>query len=69
MNKELIIRMAREVGGLPDPMVFICAYERFFQLATEWEREQCAKVCDALHYEVDAYGAQCAAAIRARSKE
>ena len=30
------------------------------------EREACAKVCDALHYEVDAYGAQCAAAIRAR---
>jgi len=30
------------------------------------EREACAKVCEALHYEVDAYGAQCAAAIRAR---
>jgi hypothetical protein len=30
------------------------------------EREACAGVCDALHYEVDAYGAQCAAAIRAR---
>ena len=34
--------------------------------AIEQEREACAKVCDALHYEVDAYGAQCAAAIRAR---
>ena len=32
------------------------------------EREACAKVCDALHYEVDAYGAQCAAAIRARGQ-
>ena len=32
------------------------------------EREACAKVCDALHYEVDAYGAQCAAAIRARKE-
>jgi hypothetical protein len=30
------------------------------------EREACARVCDALHYEVDAYGAQCAASIRAR---
>jgi hypothetical protein len=30
------------------------------------EREACARVCDALHHEVDAYGAQCAAAIRAR---
>jgi len=26
--------------------------------------EEAAKVCDALHYEVDAYGAQCAQAIR-----
>jgi hypothetical protein len=33
------------------------------------EREACARVCDALHYEVDAYGAQCAAAIRARSQK
>ena len=33
------------------------------------EREACAQVCDALHYEVDAYGAQCAAAIRARGQE
>jgi len=33
------------------------------------EREACAKVCDALHYEVDAYGAQCAAAIRARGEK
>lgn len=32
------------------------------------EREACAQVCDALHYEVDAYGAQCAAAIRARGQ-
>ena len=33
------------------------------------EREACAKVCDALHYEVDAYGAQCATAIRARGEK
>ena len=34
--------------------------------AVEAEREACAKVCDALHYKADAYGAQCATAIRAR---
>jgi len=34
--------------------------------AVEAEREACAKICDALHYEVDAYGAQCATAIRER---
>jgi hypothetical protein len=33
--------------------------------AVKAEKEACALVCDALHYEVDAYGAQCAAAIRA----
>jgi len=32
------------------------------------EREACAKVCDALHYKVDAYGATCAAAIRERGQ-
>jgi len=32
------------------------------------EREACAKLCDELHYEVDVYGAQCAAAIRARGQ-
>jgi hypothetical protein len=32
------------------------------------EREACAKVCDELHYAADAYGAQCAAAIRARGQ-
>ena len=32
------------------------------------EREACAKVCDELHYAADAYGAQCAEAIRARGR-
>ena len=40
--------------------------KRMIAQAVEAEREACAKLCDALHYEVDAYGAQCAAAIRAR---
>ena len=32
MTKDDIARMARESGGLPDPMVFIGAYERFANL-------------------------------------
>lgn len=32
MNREDILRMARESGGLPDPMVFIRSYERFAAL-------------------------------------
>jgi hypothetical protein len=46
MTKEEIIRMAREAGGLPDPMVFIAAYERFAALVAAAEREACAKVLD-----------------------
>lgn len=52
MNKELIIQMAREAGFeelFKDSHDWVCFtedIERFFQLATEWEREQCAKVCD-----------------------
>ena len=42
MNREDIIRMAREAGGLPDPMVFIGAYERFAALVAAAEREVCA---------------------------
>jgi hypothetical protein len=36
--------------------------------AVRAEREACAKVCDELHYAADAYGAQCAEAIRARGR-
>ena len=76
MNKDDVIRMAREAGFeelFKDSHDWVCfteEIERFFQAAfaagAAAEREACAKVCDALHYEVDAYGAQCAAAIRAR---
>ena len=40
--------------------------ETFANLVAAQEREECAKVCDALQYHVDAYGATCAEAIRAR---
>ena len=42
VNREDIIRMAREAGGLPDPMVFIGAYERFAALVAAAEREKVA---------------------------
>ena len=44
-DRDTIIRMAREAGGLPDPMVFIGAYERFAAMIAAAEREVCAKVC------------------------
>jgi len=62
MTKDDIARMARESGGLPDPMVFIAAYERFANLVAAAEREECAKVCE--EHQFASIGL--AAAIRAR---
>lgn len=45
MNKELIIQMAHEAGLFVHKEVQP-EIERFFQLATEWEREQCAKLLE-----------------------
>ena len=70
MNRDDITRMARE-AGIDEPesdWMYWAAMERFAALVAADEREACAKLCDALHYEVDAYGEQCAAAIRARGQ-
>lgn len=40
MTREDIIKLAREAGGLPDPMVFIGAYERFAALVAAAERQR-----------------------------
>ena len=74
MTKDEIMRMARE-SGMPDPMVFIGAYERFYALAAAAEREACAKACEgaAEEYRGTTWGKKaekicdnCADAIRAR---
>lgn len=44
MTKDEIILMARK-AGLPDPMVFAGACERFAALVAAAEREACAKAC------------------------
>ena len=46
MTRDDIIRWARESGGLPDPMVFIGAYERFANLVAAAEREACADIVE-----------------------
>ena len=84
MNREDIIRMAREAGCKPfrspkywdDVQVFATpdVLERFASLVAAAEREACAKVCDAVQKKNEDDGAwmwearNCAAAIRARSK-
>jgi hypothetical protein len=82
MDREDIIRMAREAGFDPHDMSddFTCNLEdieRFAALVAKHEREACAKLCDGQgsgrkaleHYAALTYvGAthDCAAAIRAR---
>ncbi len=75
MNKEDIIKMAREAGGLiyeVDWCFEMENLERFFQAAyaagAATEREACAKVCDGMDHNGVMIAADCAAAIRARGQ-
>ena len=68
MNKENIIRMAREAGSIDSEDVIETVYEAF----TAAEREACAKVCDDIDVEYegeDVLATWCAAAIRARGNQ
>ena len=82
MNREEIIRMAREAGLDPDLWNYTDAFERFAALVAAAEREACVKACeevesraeelwDKFAYPEDqgmASGArQCTTAIRART--
>lgn len=73
MTRDDIIRMAHEAGLhlATDvkwmPIIGLEYAEKFAALVAEAEREECAKVCDALGDEyADANPAECAEAIRAR---
>jgi len=76
MNREGIIKLAREAGGLPDPMVFIGAYERFAALVAAAERaeiERLKLLCEEMLRELYVYRASeylkdVTAAIRAKEK-
>jgi len=69
MNREEIIRMAREAGKVRPGVEYMPleVFERFAHLVAAAEREACAKVCDKLGDEyADANAADCAFAIRER---
>jgi len=69
MKQSEVIDIAVQAGMAKEiAEVNIDIVEAFAKLVADKEREACAKVCDELHYEVDVYGAQCAAAIRARGQ-
>jgi len=73
MNREDIIRMAREVSNTPidhhaTPDLFgVAQIERFAALVAAAEREACAKVCDGL-WQDDGTAYDCREAIRARGQ-
>jgi hypothetical protein len=71
MNREEIIRMAREAGlAYGSDEKPLGSVTRFAALVAAIEREACAKVCEELRDEdgYEAWNTECAAAIRARSK-
>ena len=69
MNREDVIRMAREAGltGLMEGGL-VEYFERFAALVAAAENEACAKVCDSWSKRPDDVGGYCAAEIRARGK-
>lgn len=69
MNREDIIRMARNEYG-----IYAFTAESLAEFATiiaSAEREVCAKLCEELRDEdgYEAFGSECAAAIRARGED
>ena len=77
MNRDDIIRMAREAGfsditQLELNVEWTCVeseIKHFANLVAAAEREACAKVCEAEGERVDASWVSCAAAIRTRGQE
>ena len=69
MNREELIRMAREAGALHDGPLFVpdAFALRFAALVAAAEREACAKVADDMTLP-DWVNEQIATAIRARSE-
>jgi hypothetical protein len=73
MNREDIIRMAREAGASSSGISLIIGIEDFFErfaaLVAAAEREACAKVCEECGSIVDGLTPKdCADAIRARGQ-
>ena len=76
MDREQIIRMAREAGlAYGSDEKPLNSVTRFAALVAKHEREACAKACEILGAEDDSFYAEfsrakdCAAAIRARSEK
>jgi hypothetical protein len=80
MNRDDIIRMAREAGLVSNQFAYggytafhtdwlAAKFERFADLVAAAEREACAKLCDGMDHDGVMVAKHCADAIRARGKE
>jgi hypothetical protein len=76
MNRDDIIRMAREAGSSPTEIDIVCRFaavlDDFAAIVAAQEREACAAVCEARYMgdnnREDMEARRCAAAIRARGQ-
>ena len=71
MNREEIIKLAREADACHDNVQVTPFLERFAALVAEKEREACAKECEQWGIDIqvetwDMAGKDCASAIRAK---
>lgn len=69
MNRDDIIRMAKDVGMTGLSLIDVGYLERFAALVAAAEREECAKICDERE-RANLYGVnECANEIRKRGDE
>ena len=70
MDREAVIRMAREAGlAYGSDEKPLGSVTRFAALVAAAEREACAKVCEDMDHDGVMIAADCAAAIRARGEK
>ena len=70
MNRDDIIRMAREAGwtGPEENVTYVAMLKRFANLVAAEEREACAKMCEAIEDDEFYWGRQYAEMLRARGQ-
>lgn len=72
MTRDDIIQMAQEACSLDEQYINVSALKRFANLVAAFEREECAKLCEAVNsfedYYVEPIELICAEIIRARGQ-
>lgn len=69
MNRDDIIRMAREAGYIPFELTPLSTLERFANLVAAAEREECAALCDGVDRLYINQADKCAERIRSKGDQ